>query len=89
MKIYNHMIKYIKTNFKYHEILESDIPEFEKTFNASDNLNLFKEIIHNDNLLEKISSRSYTHALGFDKIVLFDMAKDSEIDNKVQLRLHL
>ena len=35
----------------------------------------------NEKLLEVISERSYTHALGFDKIVLFDMSKDTDNDN--------
>lgn len=89
MIIYNKIKKYIEDNFSNKEILESDMDQFKTIFNFNSNIKLLKEIINNENLLKKISERSYTHALGFDKIVLFDMSTDTDYNNKVQLRLHL
>lgn len=89
MNNYNNIKNYIMKNYQSKEILLSDIETFKNTINPINNIALFKEIVQNEKLLEIISKRSYTHALGFDKIVLFDMSKDTEIDNKVQLRLHL
>lgn len=87
--MYKEIENYIVNNFKEREINEEDLSSFKKIFSKENNLELLKEVINNEELLKKISERSYTHALGFDKIVLFDMSKDTEIDNKVQLRLHL
>ena len=89
MNTYNIIKNYIINNYKEREILNSDMDSFKQNFNSQNNLSLFKDIINNDDLLLRISEKSYTHALGFDKIVLFDMSKDTEFNNKVQLRLHL
>lgn len=89
MKTYNKIKQYIESNYTHKEILESDMASFKENFNIQSNIELFKEIVNNNKLLEVISKRSYTHALGFDKIVLFDMSKDTDSSNKVQLRLHL
>lgn len=89
MKNYNKIKKYIEDNYTHREIIESDMTSFKENFDIESNIELFKEIVSNEKLLEVISERSYTHALGFDKIVLFDMSKDTDNDNKVQLRLHL
>lgn len=80
----------IKTLFKNKEIKEKNIPDFKNLIKTDKVIQLLKEIVLNDDLLIKIANRSYTHALGFDKIVLMDLKKDcQDVKNKIQLRLHI
>ncbi len=86
---YNMVFKSIVDNFKNKEITNEDMDYFKKLMNKEKLQLILKEIIADESLLDKIASRSYTHALGFDKIVLIDLQKDLGIDNKVQLRFHI
>lgn len=88
--MYKQTVKEINNNFSDKIITDEDIPLFKKIFNNSNVLELLTEISQSDLLLEKISGRSYTHALGFDKIVLVDLSKDVSNElTKTQLRLHI
>ena len=87
--VFNKLFNKIKEEFSTKEISKSDMPLFKTMVDKSILIQILKEIINNESLLERIASRSYTHALGFDKIVLIDLAKDLGIDNKVQLRFHI
>lgn len=88
-KVYNEVFNNIERNFKNKEINVNDIPQFKQMMDKNKLIQILKEIINDDFLLEKIANRSYTHALGFDKIVLIDLKKDLGINNKVQLRFHI
>tara|TARA_Y100001960_G_scaffold334195_1_gene447108 strand:+ start:10340 stop:11314 length:975 start_codon:yes stop_codon:yes gene_type:complete len=79
----------IADNFKEKEIHYSDMDYFKNLIDKKTLRIVLKEILNDDYLLEKIANRSYTHALGFDKIVLIDLQKDLDIKNKVQLRFHI
>ena len=59
-------------------------------FEKEDVIYLIKDVLNNPELLSKVANRSYTHALGFDKIVLMDLRKDvPKVSQKTQLRLHI
>lgn len=103
-----------KTTYSYQALL-SELSQFSHSSVTSEHLSLISGYLHvatlkkliadllkDDILLEKIANRSYTHALGFDKIVLMDLSKDihsynhhvnKDGDNikpwKTQLRLHI
>lgn len=90
MEKYNYIFDYINSQFTNSVITENDLFSFKNIINKESILELLHDIINNDDLLEKISQRSYTHALGFDKIVLMDLSKDVSANSpKTQLRLHL
>lgn len=86
---YKKINNYLILNFKNKEIVLDDLESFKEYLNINSFKYILDEIISDDELLELIAERSYTHALGFDKIVLTDLSKDFNIDNKVQLRLHI
>ena len=71
----------IADNFEDKEIHSYDMDYFKNLINKNTLRILLKEILNDDYLLEKIANRSYTHALGFDKIVLIDLQKDLGIKN--------
>lgn len=77
-------------NFVEKSIAEKDLPLFKEVFNKKTVIEYLQDILKNPELLKKICDRSYTHALGFHKIVLLDMEKDlNGCTNKNQVRLHL
>lgn len=86
---FSKLFKKIREEFSEREISSSDIPLFRSIMDKSILIKVLKEILSSDILLDRIANRSYTHALGFDKIVLIDLAKDCNINNKVQLRFHI
>lgn len=84
--MYNKILNYLKTNYSDRIIAENDMESFKDHINKKNVILLLKDIINDDNKLEEISKRSYTHALGFDKIVLM---VDKSNPYKPELRLHL
>jgi len=87
---YESILQKIADKFIKEGIAEKDINFFKNTFNKKRVKCLLEQILSNKVLLKKIADRSYSHALGFDKIVLMDLSKDIEgCDVKTQLRLHL
>ncbi len=88
MSYYQNVSDFITSNFAEKTIESSDLLIFKEHVNKDIFLEILNEIINNDILLSRIADRSYTHALGFDKIVLIDLNKDYGL-NKTQLRLHL
>lgn len=87
---YNSLLTYIDNKYHKNSITEDDIDDFKTYINKHSVKEIITEIIGDDNLLQIISERSYGHTLGFDKIVLIDLNKDSaKTDRKVQLRLHI
>ena len=85
-------IQLIKINslFSENEITEEDIGYFKENFDKEKVVSILRDVLSDEDLLKTIADRSYTHALGFDKIVLIDLSKDiKDCDTKTQLRLHL
>lgn len=83
------MFSVIEKNFSSKSINEDDMPTFKALFNKQNVILILKDILSNPELLQKIADRSYTHALGFDKIILADLSKDSASKLKNQVRLHI
>lgn len=84
------LLDIIAKKYTNNSIKESDIPFIQTLLSKEQVIFLLEDILSNTELLKKISNRSYTHALGFDKIVLMDLSKDLEIKgHKTQLRLHI
>lgn len=84
-------IKTILTDhFGDRSINAGDVDMVGSIFEKEDVIHLIKDVLNNPDLLQKVANRSYTHALGFDKIVLMDLRKDSpNVLQKTQLRLHI
>jgi hypothetical protein len=87
---YKTLLNYVSDEFSQHEISEEKTEQFKLYINKDSIISVLKEILLNDELANKIASRSYSHTLGFDKIVLVDLSKDiGTLLPKVQLRLHI
>jgi len=84
--VYQNILNYLRQNYLNKVIEEKDLHSFKNYINKSNVIKLLKEIIEDNEKLEEISKRSYTHALGFDKIVLM---VDKSTPYKPELRLHL
>ncbi len=84
--MYNQILNYLIENYSNKVISENDIDSFKYNINKNNVIQLLREIVNDINKLEEISKRSYTHALGFDKIVLM---VDKSTPYKPELRLHL
>jgi hypothetical protein len=93
-----------KTAYSYHALLGEIAEQFSHASVNASHLgqvcewlhpatlkSLIADILRDEELLERIAHRSYTHALGFDKIVLMDLSKDVALAKvwKTQLRLHI
>lgn len=88
--MYYKKIELIDKHFGSSSINSGDIKVVQNILSHEDIFKIISEIIENDELLEKIANRSYTHALGFDKIVLMDLSKDLLVKKqKTQVRLHI
>lgn len=88
--MYNQAINFLKTNFSNIGITRHDINMITSFLSPEKTISLLEEIIKNEEVLAKVESRSYTHALGFDKIVLVDLSKDVDTSlPKAQIRLHI
>lgn len=80
----------LKQHFSTRSITQSDIPLISNHFTKETTIQILNDILNNRDLLEKIAQRSYTHALGFDKLVLADLRKDIDPSlPKAQVRLHI
>lgn len=87
---YQTLLDSIKERFISDAITESDLPYIQKLLNKTTVISLLKNILTYPELIQKICDRSYTHALGFDKIVLVDLSKDvPDCKQKTQVRLHI
>jgi hypothetical protein len=87
---YSELLQTVASRYKDNSIKKDDIPFIQTILNKDSVIALLEDIIKNPELLQKISERSYTHALGFDKIVLVDLSKDLEQKyQKTQVRLHI
>lgn len=84
--MYQNILNYLRQNYLNKVIEEKDLNSFKNYINRNNVIELLKEIIEDKEKLEEISKRSYTHALGFDKIVLM---VDKSTPYKPELRLHL
>lgn len=89
LNTYRNLVAYLENNYSNREIESCDMEYFKRQINNSSAQAIILDILGNDDLLRKIADRSYTHALGFDKIVLIDLSKDTPLKTKVQLRLHV
>ncbi len=88
--IYSELLNTVATRYKDNSIKEEDIPFIKTVLNKESVISLLEDILQQPELLKKIGERSYTHALGFDKIVLVDLSKDLEQKyQKTQVRLHI
>lgn len=77
-------------HFGDRSINAGDVSLVGSVFCKEDVIQLINDVLNNPELLQKVANRSYTHALGFDKIVLMDLRKDvPNITQKTQLRLHI
>lgn len=77
-------------HFSDRSINAGDVSLVGSVFGKEDVIHLINDVLNNPELLHKVANRSYTHALGFDKIVLMDLRKDvPDISQKTQLRLHI
>lgn len=89
------LIQTVAKRFQNRSIQGSDIDFVKPLLNRQSVMALLQEILNNEALLQKICDRSYTHALGFDKIVLVDLSKDTISEegapkpHKTQVRLHI
>jgi len=75
-KYYNKFLRYVKED----NLLEN-ADKFRKVFRAPFVRQIVKDIIRNEDLLQKIAQSSYSHYNGFDKIVLFS-------NENFKVRLH-
>jgi len=87
--MYQEMLATITTEFSDKSITPSDMDLFKSLFNRQNVISILEHIVSHESLVELIASRSYTHALGFDKIILVDLSKDSNSRLKNQVRLHI
>jgi len=87
---YDEIQTILAENFGDRSITAGDVLLVGAIFEKSDVIRLINDVLNNPELLQKVANRSYTHALGFDKIVLMDLRKDvPNITQKTQLRLHI
>lgn len=87
---YNDLLLSIYKMFSVRPIQQSDLPFIQQTLNRTSVISLLEDILLQPELINKICDRSYSHALGFDKIVLVDISKDiPECTQKTQVRLHI
>lgn len=87
---YHNLLESIAQKYSHQTIIEDDVSFIKTLLNKQTVILLLEDILKDTQLLQKISNRSYTHALGFDKIVLIDLSKDlQEKMHKAQLRLHI
>lgn len=87
---YAQILEQLAQKYSNETIEQSDIPFIRSLLYKEQVISLLEDILSNSSLLQTISNRSYTHALGFDKIVLMDLSKDLPIKgHKAQLRLHI
>jgi hypothetical protein len=87
---YKILLDFVKNKYSNNPIKESDIQEIKLVLNKNNVISLLKDMLKDNDLLNKVCKRTYTHALGFDKIVLIDLSKDLvDFDKKVQVRLHI
>lgn len=84
--MYQEILNYLKESYLNKTIMDTDLDSFKAYINKKNVIQLLKEIINDEDKLLEISKRSYTHALGFDKIVLM---VDKNTPYKPELRLHL
>lgn len=88
--MYSETLKLIQSEFSNRRINHSDIPTIFNYFNKNTTIKILENILQDPIICEKIAQRSYTHALGFDKLVLVDLSKDISPNlPKTQLRLHI
>lgn len=87
---YAQLLDVLSQKYSNQSIEQSDISFISSLLYKEQVIDLLQDILNNSSLLQTISNRSYTHALGFDKIVLMDFSKDLPIKgHKAQLRLHI
>lgn len=87
---YSNLLDLIAQKYSTATIQESDMDFIQNLLNKDQVIVLLENILESPSLLQRISSRSYTHALGFDKLVLMDLSKDLPTPcHKAQLRLHI
>jgi hypothetical protein len=87
---YKMLLEFVKNKYSNSPIKEDHIQEIKLVLNKNNVISLLQDMLKDDNLLDKVCKRTYTHALGFDKIVLVDLSKDLiGFDKKVQVRLHI
>lgn len=87
---YYTLLDIIANKYSTATVQESDINFIQSILHKDQVISLLEDILSNSTLLQTISSRSYTHALGFDKLVLMDLSKDLPTKcHKAQLRLHI
>lgn len=90
MMNHSFLLRAVKDKYIQDSIKESDMNFIKELLNKDTVILLIKDILSKQDLLEKICDRSYTHALGFDKIVLVDLSKDiPDCKQKTQVRLHI
>lgn len=88
--MYQKILSLLQENFSERSITANDINFVSQHLNKKNTIIILQDILSQPELLSKIEERSYTHALGFDKIVLADLSKDiSSSLPKAQIRLHL
>lgn len=87
---YNTLLDIIAQKYSTATVQESDMGFIQNLLNKDQVIVLLENILATPELLQRISNRSYTHALGFDKLVLMDLSKDLPTPcHKAQLRLHI
>jgi len=87
---YISLMKAIHLNFNDTSVSSADIDFAENLFDQRSVVRLVRDVLDDEQLLERIAGRSYIHALGFYKIVLMDLSKDfTNHKQKTQLRLHI
>lgn len=90
MMNHSFLLQAVKDKYIQDSIKESDMSFIKDILNKDTLIALIKDVLSKQELLEKICDRSYTHALGFDKIVLVDLSKDIlDCKQKTQVRLHI
>lgn len=88
--MYNNILSLLQQNFSNRSIKANDITLISEHLNKHNTILVLQDILSQPDLLAKIEERSYTHALGFDKIVLVDLSKDIDPSMpKAQIRLHI
>lgn len=87
---HSYLLQNIKEKYIINSIKEADMNLVKNLLNRNTVIELLKDVLSKPELLKKICDRSYTHALGFDKIVLVDLSKDiPDCKQKTQVRLHI
>lgn len=88
--MYKNVLSLLHQNFSNKSINANDISLISEHLNKQNTILILQDILSQPELLAKIEERSYTHALGFDKIVLADLSKDIHSSlPKAQIRLHI